>query len=264
MRKIYPLTLLMMVSASALAQSTPSSEDQGEEHTPPLRVGLGIVASDQGYAGQSTQITPFPLIDYEGHRFFVRGATGGAHLVKFDGVVIDAIVTAGFTSINERDFSRTDLARRGVNRDDLQDRKHSIDAGVAATWKSVAGQVRVVAKSDISGSSEGQEYSVEYGYPFHFAGFKITPSVGATFLSRKVADYYYGIHPQEVLRGVPAYEPGGSLISEVSVGLTRPIGEKWALMMSATYTSLPDKISHSPLVDSSHGSTVMIGFTRAF
>ena len=265
MKKLCSCLLIMLMPASVWAQSTTASDDQADAATASRwRLGLGVAVSDNAYIGQGSKVTPFPLVDFEGDRFFFRGITGGIHLLKSDGFVVDAIITTGFNNIDASDFDRAALARRGINRNDLEDRDRSIDAGFAASWTGRLGQLKAVAKTDISGSSEGAEYSLEYGYPLQWGGFRITPTVGATFLSSKVADYYYGIHPEEMRRGVPGYEPGGSLLPEAGVSLIRPIGHKWTLMVSARYTVLPDKINNSPLVDSSHGSIVLVGFTRSF
>jgi outer membrane protein len=265
MKKVTVCLLMMLMPASAFAQSTIAPAVQTDAATiSRWQLGVGVAVSDNAYAGQGSKVTPFPLIVYEGERFFFRGITGGAHLLRSDGVVVDAIITTGFNNINASDFNRATLARRGINRDDLEDRDRSIDAGFAASWTGGLGQLRAVAKTDISGSSEGAEYSLEYGYPLQWGGFRITPTAGATFLSSKVADYYYGIHSDEMRRGVPGYEPGSALIPEVGVNFIRPIGAKWTLMINARYSVLPNKISNSPLVDGSHGSGLLVGFSRAF
>jgi len=265
MKKLSCLALIALMPAAAWAQSTAAPDDSTDPTTASRwRLGLGVAVFNNGYVGRGSQVLPLPIVDYAGDRFFIHGIMGGVHLLKSDGFVVDAIITPGFNNIDASDFSRADLARRGINRSDLQNRDISVDAGFAATWTGGLGQLKAVAKTDISGNSNGAEYSLEYGYPLQWDGFKITPNVGATFLSAKVADYYYGIHPEEVRRGVPGYTPGGSLIPDVGVNVIRPLGPKWALMINVKYNALPNKISNSPLIDSSHGTAVMVGFSRAF
>jgi outer membrane protein len=264
MKKISACLLLLLLPVSAWAQSTIPPQEPADAAAPSrLRIGVGVVAADNAYVGRGNQVTPFPLIQYEGDRFFFRGIMGGVHVVQSGALTVDAIVTTGFNTIDAKDFSASALARRGIDRNDLQDRDRSINAGVAATWKSAAGQLQLQAKTDISGTNEGQEYSLRYGYALRMSGFTITPTVGATFLSRNVANYYYGIHPVEVARGVPDYQPGGSLIPEVGVSLVRPIGASWALMINAQYRALPDKISNSPLVDGDRATSVFVAISRA-
>jgi outer membrane protein len=264
MTKVFACLCLVLLPVSAWAQSTVPPQDPTDGSAPSRwRIGVGVVAADNAYVGRGSQITPFPVVQYEGERFFFRGIMGGVHLLRSDDFTVDAIVTTGFNTIDARDFSASALARRGIDRDDLQDRERSIHAGFAGTWKGSAGQLQLQAKTDISGTNEGQEYSLKYGYALRMSGFTITPTVGATFLSRNVADYYYGIHPAEVARGVPNYQPGGALIPEFGVSLVRPIGASWALLVNAQYRALPDKISNSPLVDGDRATSLFVAISRA-
>ena len=269
MKKAFCYFVLAIMPASAWAQSRTSLSDQANVENPSRwRLGLGVVASNDGYVGQGTKLTPIPLVNFEGKRFYFRGITGGAHLFEADqanGFALDAIVTVGFGGINAGDFSRADLARRGIDRSKLEDRGSSFGAGFLGTWTGRIGQIELEATSDISGNSKGQKYSLKYGYALHAYDFTITPSIGATYLSSKVSDYYYGIHNVEVRRGVPDYRVGsGATIPEVGVSVFKPIGKKWAMFFMASYGVLPSKIKNSPLIDGSNKSTVVIGLERSF
>jgi Outer membrane protein V len=263
MNKMALLALIAVLPASALAQSVSSDGSADAQASSRWRIGMGIAAFDNAYVGQGTKVMPFPLLNYEGERFFFRGVTGGVHLWSGGGLAVDAIVTTGFNNINADDFSRSGLARRGIDRDDLEDRDRSIDAGLAATWGGKAGYLRMEAKSDVSGTSKGQEYSLEYGYPMRWRRFSVTPTVGATYLSSKVANYYYGIHNAEIQHGVASYQPGAAWVPETGISVTHPIGAKWVWMIRAKYSALPSKLSNSPLVDGSYGSSLFLGFSRA-
>jgi outer membrane protein len=264
MKKIYALALTMAVSACMWTQA--SNAQQAASDTPaPSRwsIGLGIAVLNNAYAGRGTQVLPFPMINFDGDRLFLHGISSGVHLMKSDSFTIDAVLSPGLNDMPAKDFSRSELANRGINRDDLDNRDLSIDAGFAATWHGAAGRLQLEAKTDISGNSEGAVYSLKYAYPFQVWGFRVTPTVGADFLSNKVADYYYGIHPDEVSRGVPGYRPGGSLIPGAGVTLLRPLGKKWSFSISGQFSHLPGKISASPLVDENRAGSLFIGFSRA-
>ena len=49
-----------------------------------LSLGLGAVYSSTPYRGADSELTPFPLVSYEGERFFLRGTRLGYHLFKKD------------------------------------------------------------------------------------------------------------------------------------------------------------------------------------
>ncbi|WP_329743368.1 MipA/OmpV family protein [Dyella sp. A6] len=268
MKKIglYVLMTALPLCARVHAQSSTEGAEAMRGSSPQWQLGVGVISSDHAYAGSGSQITPIPLVDYEGKRFFFREVEGGVHLWKSAqrNFTIDAIIAPGFNNINANEFSRDVLARRGINRDDLDNRYRSIDVGLAATIRGAVGQFHLEAKSDVSGNSKGPEFSLQYGYPMQWGRLHIEPSVSATFLSSDVANYYYGIHRDEIIRGVPGYQPGGALIPAASVSIARPVGAKWVLMFNAKVQVLPSKIKDSPLVDRSYGSSVFVGIARKF
>jgi outer membrane protein len=56
------------------------------------------------------------------------------------------------------------------------------------------------------------------------------------------------------------------VIPELSVGVYRPIGEKWMLFGAVKYEFLPNELTDSPLLDrdASGSAGLRIGFSRGF
>src|ERR1700742_3487559 len=85
----------MKVLTRTLALLTlPLAAAAQESSAPPDRwaLGLGAAAIDSPYAGEGERIRAFPLITYEGERVFLRGISGGVHLLQSGGFSIDAIL----------------------------------------------------------------------------------------------------------------------------------------------------------------------------
>ena len=129
-----------------------------------------------------------------------------------------------------------------------------------------AGEFEVEVLADAIDTSGGQEISLQYGYPFAIGKGRLTPSVGATWLSEDMANYFYGTLDEEVARGVVDYKPGSVVIPQVGASYFRPIGKKWTLLGFVKYDLLPDEISDSPLIerDTDGAASVFIGFSRGF
>ena len=252
--------LLMSMSMSAFAQPKP------EPGASPWGLGLGLASRSSIYAGESANTAVVPLISYQGEKFFWRGISGGYHLLNRDGFKIDATLGARMMGIEKDDFGATELAARGINRNLLQDRDNGLDLGVAGSFKGQFGAVELALKADVSGASKGFETSAKYGYPMQFGSTSITPNVGISHYSKKLANYYYGTLDTEVARGVVNYKPGSAVIPRVGVDLMRPFADQWMLMGGLSYSALPDKIRNSPLVDKdTRGVTsVFVGVSRKF
>jgi MipA family protein len=262
MKKLLLTTLLASLSAPSIAQSS------GAEPSGPPRWSLGVggIATTSPYAGEGTKFTPIPLVNYEGDRFFWRTTRAGVHLMKRENFEVSALVGMRMDGFDIDDLGSTELRRQGLDPARLEDRDNGVDAGLAAKWSSRYGDLDMEILSDISGTSKGQSISLEYGYPLNWGKFRITPSVGASWLSKDMANYYYGILDKEVGRGVTDYKPGSAVIPRLGLSVMRPLGDKWAMFGSVQYHMLPSKIEDSPLIDRDESSSTsfMLGVVRSF
>lgn len=256
------LACLSILPVLAVAQTTPQSEPAPSRWA----LGLGVGVSDSPYAGEGTKVTPLPLIHFEGERFFFRGLTGGAHLMRGKSFDVDIIASFRTDGIDAKDFGRKELARNGIDRDLLEDRDMGLDMGVAAAWRGTAGQVEFTAKADVTGASKGFELVAEYGYEFELGRGNLTPSVSVSYLSKDMANYYYGTLKKEVARGVVDYKPGAAVIPKLGLTYHHPIGQNWRLTTAVEYKFLPNKITNSPLVEANTNgeASVMLGISRRF
>ena len=255
MKPLFLFATLLAVSGLASAQQ-------------PSRWGLGAGAavSDSVYAGEGTRVTPFPLVSYQGERFYWRGVSGGAHLVIRGGFALDATLSARFDGIDKDDFGVPELAERGIDRKLLEDRDDALDLGLAGSWRGAMGQLDLGVKGDITGASKGYEANLTYSYPFQWGATRIAPNVGVSHLSKKLANSYYGILPEEVARGVADYQPGSAAISRIGIDVTHPFAGNWVFIGNVAYRKLPTRLSDSPLVEKDKDGSVsaFVGFSRGF
>ncbi len=268
--KLTPRELIVMkrLSVSAFAALTfpmlPFEAAFAEQSS--LSLGLGAAINESPYAGAGTQVNPLPLIKYDSDSFFLHGITGGYHLVDTGVFSLDAIVSLNMDGTDRDDFGRRELARNGIDRDLLEDRDNGFDAGLAASLRGSGGQLELVAKSDISGTSDGYSMNLEYAYPIRWGETRFKPHIGATHMSANLVDYYFGTLNKEEQRGITRYRPGSANVSYIGLGFSQPIGKQWEVSGNIRYTSLPDELADSPLVeDGTNSSTSMfIGISRKF
>jgi MipA family protein len=248
------------------AQIAETGEEPAEDR--PLHWGIGVAGAirTEMYAGEGNHSRVIPYVTYEGERLYWRGATVGYHLVKRDGFVFDGFIAGRLGSIDADDFGVEELARRGIDRDLLEDRDDSADAGISALWRGSAGEVALEFKADITDTSGGYEADVSYRYPMRFASVTITPSIGVTALSKDMANYYYGTLDEEIARGVVEYRPGSATIPHVGIAVVKPFAQQWRLIAGVEYQVLPDEIKDSPLVeqDTDGVGRLFLGVSRGF
>lgn len=267
----YALAVSLLLPSLALAQSSTAdllaqSKPAEPAHDDRWSLGLGASVRDSPYAGEGTRIRPWPLITYEGERLFWRGRAGGVHLVSSGSFSLDAILSVRLDGFDIEDLGRRELLANGLNPDLLEDRDDGLDVGLAVGWRGRAGELKLEALADATDASGGYEVKLNYGYALHWGRTTFVPDVGVTWMSKDLADYYYGILDEEVARGVSAYRPGSVVVPQVSVGFSRPFGAKWRMIGAVSYEFLPDEISDSPLLepDTSGVPRLTIGFSRSF
>lgn len=265
MKFLWPV-LLSGLSFGAAAQAGDAQGDGPEGQPPRWGVGLAAVVKDSPFAGEGTRVMPIPLVSYQGERFSFRGLSADWRIIATDSFELSAKGKFRMDGFEVDDLGKTALARNGIDYRLLEDRDKGFDLGLGMKWSGAAGELEVELLADATDTSGGQEASVEYGYPIELGKGTLTPNVGATWLSKDMANYYYGTLDEEVARGVVDYKPGSATIPHVGVSYFRPVGENWALMMSAKYSLLPDEIQDSPFIEpDTDGSAMMfVGFTRGF
>jgi outer membrane protein len=284
MKKLLLFALLAGASASALAQTAPPSKDSGLEDSGPggpdgpggpegpggpprgWALGAGAIAQDSPYAGEGTRVHPIPLISYQGEHFFFQGITAGWKFIGSESFELAAIAKLRLDGFDIDELSQRKLAANGLDSRLLSDRDDSFDAGVSAKWSGAAGELELELLSDVTDTSGGQEFSLQYGYPLHLGQTMVTPNVGVTYLSKDTANYYYGTLDEEVARGTVDYKPDAVTIPHVGVNFMRFLNEKWTMIAFLRYSVLPDELKDSPFLepDSDGTASVLIGLQRSF
>lgn len=263
MKKLLWPLLLLGLSSNAFAQS---DDDTDDATSSTWGLGLAVAATDSPYVGEGTRIVPYPLISYEGKHFYFRGITAGWNVLEAGGFALSVIAEPRLDGFDVSDLSRSGLARDGIDYHLLEDRDNGASAGLRGLWGGSAGQLEMKLMADVTDKSGGQEAFVQYGYPIQLWKGILTPIVGAKWMSKDTANYYFGTLDKEVARGVVDYKPGAATIPRVGLSYYRPIGKKWSFIGNADYMVLPDRIKSSPLVDPSTDGTltIFVGFSRGF
>lgn len=266
MKKLLLPLLLSALSFNAMAQTADADDAVPEDGPPRWGLGVAAVVKDSPYAGEGTRVRPIPLITYQGEKFYFRGLTAGWTFIDNESFELSAIAKFRFDGFDVDDLGRAELADNGLDYRLLEDRDDGLDLGLAAKWSGAAGEIEAEVLADVIDASGGQEVSLEYGYPFHIGKGRLTPNVGVTWLSKDMANYYYGTLDEEVARGVVDYKPGSVTIPHVGLSYFRPIGENWSVLGFVKYSALPDEISDSPFIepDTDGTASLFIGFARGF
>lgn len=277
--RLAPLFLLSLAWAahaqSEAQQPSPAQDVTAQEDTSGdadqmmprgVSLGMAVIWSEGRLVGEDTRTFVVPTIGYEGERVFFRGINGGIHLFKRNGFEVDAVIAARLDGWDAEDLDAGMLADVGVDRALLRDRDTGVDAGLGMSLRTKVGKFSLVGKGDISNASRGYELALDYRASFPVARGLLSPSLGVSYWSADLTDYYYGTLPQEEAVGVPRYRPGSAVIPNIGLSYLRPLPRGWLLVAGIEVRWIGSDITDSPLVDDDSGRvpSVFVGISRAF
>ncbi|MBP6748601.1 MAG: MipA/OmpV family protein [Xanthomonadaceae bacterium] len=247
MRWIRDCFVLFAFSPFAALAGSGDAGDDGRDSR--WTLGIGASARAPLYLGEKGLRFAFPFVDYQGDRVYFSGDALGIRLLDREHLSINVFVAAHAEGMDAEDLSRSELAVRGIDRNSLDDREFGADAGVSVAWRGIAGEFVADARTDVSGVSKGHQASLDYRYPFKIGRTALIPGIGATLLSKNVANYYYGISSKEIARGIVAYRPGEVVVPHAGLAVAVELNERWSLFSGARVDAFPNEIRASPIID---------------
>ncbi|MGH8158088.1 MAG: MipA/OmpV family protein [Rhodanobacter sp.] len=232
----------------AKAQSTPESGS-------PWTLGIGAVWSPSPYRSYDNKAWPLPMVNYEGKSFYFRGATFGYRLFK--------------TGSDEFSITASPLANRFIHDDTsdprlrrLSDRDISGLVGVAWRHHADWGVIQASAQKEFTGHGGGSVFDANYSYPIFEGSLMLIPTVGVTYNTSGVNNYYYGISGNDALRsGLPFYHAAGGSSPYFGIVATYKLSRSWHAVGGIRYTALPDVIKDSPMADASHTQSYFLSLS---
>ena len=127
-------------------------------------------------------------------------------------------------------------------------RDYAIEAGFEMLFGGEWGNATLRAFRDVSNTHDGFEVSADYAYRFTHGRFSFSPSVGATYKSAHLSNYYWGVHASEASYLLSEYAVRGGLGWEAGLRTNYYLTRNLRLALSANYERLQYSIAQSPLV----------------
>lgn len=218
--------------------SLPSPAEAGE-----WSLGAGATIGSSEYKDTDPRVFPFPIVGYEGERFYIRGLTAGMHVWKDE--MNELSVNIGYLPM-EFDASESDDA--AMRR--LDDRDSTMLAGVSYKLTTPWGIGRFNLSGDVLGVNDGFLADAAYLYRFDFSPLTLTPGVGVTWTSEDYNDYYYGISNRESRKsGLNEYQADDAVSPYLELTANLELFEHLDLFLSGRAVFLDEEITDSPMVD---------------
>ncbi|MEJ2257507.1 MAG: MipA/OmpV family protein [Woeseiaceae bacterium] len=230
-------------------------------HTPKGTTALGgglRLGRDLYLDSENDEIRKFdlvPLYLYNGKYVFFRGTAGGVHLFSNDHIELNLL---GRYRFNQLDPDRSDYY------EGMEKRRQSLDAGIEARYRGKWGSVNVNYLGDALGRHEGQSAEVTYRYPIDRGSLSFSPFISWAWNSDDLANYYYGVRPDEERQNRPAYMPGAAQYFSFGLNTTWWLADHIQFFANMGFTGSDDVIDESPLTDLESATVFFAGGTYVF
>jgi len=245
----------LRLAIAGLLAATASLPALAQDASPRWTLGALAIHRDAPYRGLDESPLLVPLLRFEGERAYLRGLRGGFVAYREGGFELGPFLQVRGDGYDAGDSD----ALSGMD-----DRRFSLDAGVAASWRVPnVGQFELSFATDALDRSGGQEVELSYTAMVKAGGWTFLPSLSIRWQSNDLVDYYYGVRSDEAIIGRPAYAAGAAVLPELAVLATRPLGGRWQLFARAGHTWLPGEITDSPIVGQDGRTTVLVGLGYA-
>lgn len=140
-----------------------------------------------------------------------------------------------------------------------RDRHIAALAGLEASGDLGRFRWQAQALTDVAGVHEGEELRMALGTGTRIERHRLGLSLGLSWKSAEVMQYYYGISEAEAGEQQAAYRPGSGSSPFVRLNWSRPAGERWQWQGSVQYEHLSDAVRRSPLTDEGRVIQVFFG-----
>jgi outer membrane protein len=251
----------------AIAQTQPSDASR-------WRIGTALGFGERSNPLVQSNDIPIVVdldIAWFGDRWFFDN--GDAGLTFSDTSALTASVVGRFNS-DRVFFGRTDT--RFVTFDaigmplaqavDFQppDRDYAIEIGVELLTDGRWGALQLSAFHDVSGTHDGYEIFADYSFGWRRQRLSIEPSIGATYKSAEMNNYYWGVTPAEAGVIVLPYEAGAGVNWHARFVVAYQLNRHWAFSLVAEYERLNGEAARSPIVEEDDVTGVFAGMAWRF
>ena len=207
------------------------SQDEKQKIT----IGVGPYIQTQPYKDVSPILVPSPVIFFDNGFAYVRWSRAGVYFMGEKGD--DFSWGLSLTAQPRTNSYRASDSKLLLG---MEDKKSSIEAGLALSLKADKAYFEVMALSDILERYDSWIVKSELGYEFKIGNFALYPSAILIYQSAEFINYYYGVTQDEATPFRAEYQANNGVQLGVQTYINYPITDK----LSAFFNIRVDKLSN--------------------
>ena len=257
MKKILYILIIILAVETAAGREVMDSNYAGAREV--FMAGAGAVISLNPHKGIGAESRGIPLFFYQKEKLSLYGPMMNYSLLKEAGWEVRALARMRFEGYEEDDSRYL----RGMD-----EREWTLELGGSLSRSLGEGRVTADVSADVLNEHKGHEVRLSYNYDFrgpaNIRDLLVTPSIGVTYRSSRLNDYYYGVRSDEAIPGRPEYNVGDSAGLLTALRLNYRLSERWSAMGMAFVQWLGSEITDSPIVEKHYRASFMVGIMCRF
>jgi outer membrane protein len=265
----------LAVAAFAL-WAVPAGAQRAVPGDSPWQIGIAF-----GYGERSNPLVQSDDIDilvdidiaWFGRRWFFDNGDVGRTLLDTDRLTLNAI---GRVNSDRVFFSKTDtqyislFSSAGFGPQfapepiEVPDRDYAFEMGFEILSDGDWGFLQAAAHKDVSNTHDGYELYLNYGRTLRRQRWFFEPSVGVSWKSDDLNDYYWGVRPEEANSVLDIYRADAGFNSHARLATSYQLTRHWTFLVAAQYERLSSEAAASPLVAERAVKSGFAGFNFTF
>lgn len=246
--------------ATALTAPRFLAADETDELTEsPWRLGAAV-----GYGVRSNplvQSDDIPIyvdvdIAWFGEHWFFDNGDLGLTVANNDALTASVVARVNsdrvFFSSTDKRFVSLDLAGAPLSEAvefQVPGRDYAIELGIEVLTDGRWGALQLTAFRDVSGTHDGYELYASYSYGWRNQRLYVEPSIGASYKSADLNNYYWGISDDESSVVVDPYTADAGVNWHTRLMVGYQLSKNWGLSLVAEYERINDEAAASPIVE---------------
>jgi len=247
------LLLLVMVRADIAAAQAAAGDADESRWRLGAALGYGLRTNPLVQADDIPIVIDLDIAWFGEHLFFDNGDLG-LTFAENDALTASLVARVNsdrvFFGKTDTRFISVDLAGQPLSEAvefTVPDRDYAVEVGVELLTDGAWGHLQLSAFHDVSNTHDGYEIYLDYGYGWRNQRWYLEPSVGASFKSAALNDYYWGVRDDEVGVALPPYQAESGINTHARLMLSYQLSRHWTLSLVTEYERLNTDAAESPL-----------------
>lgn len=266
-------SLICWISSIGLFAATAALAEEPATAESPWRLGIAL-----GYGERSN---PLALSDdirigididiaWFGQRWFFDNGDIGFTLLDREQATFNLVARVNsdrmFFSKTDSDYISVFDAQGAMTLQQVSvpDRDYALELGAELLTSGDWGYLQASVHRDVSATHRGAEVYLNVGREFRRQRWAFEPSLGASWKSNKLNDYYWGVRADEANAFFPAYRAGAGINAHARIVTSYLIDRRWTFLLIADYERLSTAVAASPIVEQRSVLGGFAGFRYGF